>query len=175
MIKSLAPATALPASLAELKTLLRIEHDLEDALLASLLRTATDMAEAHLGHVLLAHAFEQSWINCPNMPVRLQRGPILAVTQVTIAGQLLTAEQYHLQRATFDESDMTLFSDQEGVVAVTYTAGSAANWNEIAEPVRFGILRLAAHLCANRDSAAVGAVPSAVLALWQSYRKVRLI
>jgi hypothetical protein len=50
----------------------------------------------------------------------------------------------------------------------------AENWNELNEQVRFGILRQAAHLYMHRDSAAASAIPSAVLALWQPFRRVQL-
>jgi uncharacterized phiE125 gp8 family phage protein len=50
----------------------------------------------------------------------------------------------------------------------------AADWNDIPEAVRFGILRHAAHLYAHRDNPAASAMPSAVQALWQPFRKVRL-
>ncbi len=173
MIKALTPA-ALPLSLPELKTLLRIEHDLEDALLATLLRTATDAAEDFLGTVLLVRGFEQSWTNCPGIPLRLHRRPVGAITQITVGGQVLTADRYQLITGVFDDSDVTILDPGEGRVVVTFTAGTAASWNDIAEPLRFGILRLAAHLYANRDATNAPALPSAVQALWQPYRKVRL-
>ena len=44
---------------------------------------------------------------------------------------------------------------------------------DLPEPVRHGLMRLAAHMYASRDSA-LSEPPAAVTALWRPYRRVRL-
>ncbi len=57
---------------------------------------------------------------------------------------------------------------------VTYAAGQATDWNGVAEPLRHGIVRLAAHLFANRDTPEERGPPAVVAALWRPYRQLRL-
>jgi uncharacterized phiE125 gp8 family phage protein len=57
---------------------------------------------------------------------------------------------------------------------VHYRAGLAAGWNGVAEPLRQGVVRMAAHLYAHRDAADGRGPPAAVTALWLPYRRLRL-
>jgi uncharacterized phiE125 gp8 family phage protein len=174
MIVSLVPSAELPVSIDELKMLLRLEHSLEDALLATLLRTATDAAEQYLGQVLLQRAFEQRWTRDGGAAVKLQRGPLVQVLSVMLNGTALAATDFTVTASAQGENNMQILPVDAGEVRVQFVAGMAADWNAIPEAVRFGILRHAAHLYAHRDSTTAGAMPSAVPALWQLYRKVRL-
>ena len=57
---------------------------------------------------------------------------------------------------------------------VRYGAGRAHDWNGVPEPLRHGIVRMAAHLYTHRDGEDGGAPPAAVTALWLPYRRLRL-
>jgi uncharacterized phiE125 gp8 family phage protein len=57
---------------------------------------------------------------------------------------------------------------------VSFEAGFADGWSDIAAPLRQGILRLTAYLYANRDGASDAGPPAAVAALWLGYRRLRL-
>ena len=57
-------------------------------------------------------------------------------------------------------------------VAVSYTAGLAAAWEVLPEPVMQGVTLLAAHLFEHREGSADP--PAAVAALWRPYRRMRL-
>lgn len=60
-----------------------------------------------------------------------------------------------------------------GRVAVSYTAGLAADWDGLPPPIAQGVAMLIAHLFNDRD---VGrAPPAAVAALWRPYRRMRLM
>jgi uncharacterized phiE125 gp8 family phage protein len=174
MIISLVPAAVLPASLAELKDLLRIEHDIEDALLAGLLRAATDMAENHLGHVLVQQLFEQRTPLQGSGQIVLERAPLINVISITVDGVTVATDAYVVETTPVGISHVTLQAADGAEAVVRFTAGVAQNWNELSEQLRFGILRQAAHLYMHRDSIAVTAIPSAVLALWQPFRRVQL-
>jgi uncharacterized phiE125 gp8 family phage protein len=56
---------------------------------------------------------------------------------------------------------------------ISFTAGVAADWNGVPEPLRQGIVRLAAHLYGARGQDE-GAPPASVAALWRPWRRVRL-
>ena len=58
-------------------------------------------------------------------------------------------------------------------VRVTGQAGMALAGSDAPEALRQGILRLVAHLFANRDGGG-GEPPAAVTALWRPYRRLRL-
>jgi uncharacterized phiE125 gp8 family phage protein len=57
---------------------------------------------------------------------------------------------------------------------VGYSAGIAEEWSGVPEPLRQGIVRLAAHLYTHRDSADDAGPPAVVTALWRPYRRMRL-
>jgi uncharacterized phiE125 gp8 family phage protein len=174
MVISLVPAAVLPASLAELKDLLRIEHDNEDAVLAGLLRAATEIAENHLGQVLVYQQVEQRLRPEGSERIMLERAPLVTIVSVTANGVPLAAEAYTVETRQAGNSYIIVHVADMPEVSVRYIAGVAQNWNELNEQVRFGILRQAAHLYMHRDSAAASAIPSAVLALWQPFRRVQL-
>jgi len=58
-------------------------------------------------------------------------------------------------------------------VKVGGTAGMADDQNGVPEPIRQGVLRLVAHLFADRDGEGA-APPASVTALWRPYRRMRL-
>jgi uncharacterized phiE125 gp8 family phage protein len=174
MVISLAPSVNPAVSLPELKSLLRIEHDIEDALLAALLRTATEAAEAFLGTVQLQRGFEQRWTLDAASRVKLLRGPMVTLISVVVNAVVLAAPDYVLTTDAQGEKWLDVLSVGSGEATVQFVAGMATDWNGIPEAVRFGIMRHAAHLYANRDNDMAVAIPSAVLALWQPWRKVHL-
>ena len=58
---------------------------------------------------------------------------------------------------------------------MTYTAGLAADWDQLPEGLHHGIMRLAAHQYRERDGTAAGPVPPAsVAAFWRPWRRLRL-
>ncbi len=59
-----------------------------------------------------------------------------------------------------------------GRVAVRYTAGLAASWDALPEPIAQGVVLLTAHLFEHREGSAEP--PAAVAALWRPYRRMRL-
>ena len=59
--------------------------------------------------------------------------------------------------------------------AVQFTAGYSASWDSLPDPIRHGIIRLAAHQYRNIDNAgAVPLPPAAVTALWLPWRRLNL-
>jgi uncharacterized phiE125 gp8 family phage protein len=174
MIMSLSPSPLLAVSLPELKVHLRIEHDLEDVLLATLVRTATESAEMYLGQVLLQRGFEQRWELSATVGQKILRVPLVQIQSVVLDGLALVASEYSVTTNARDEKCLEIATPGSGEIRIQYLAGSAVDWNGIPEGIRFGILRYASHLYVNRDNDRTSAIPSAALALWQPYRKMRL-
>jgi len=58
---------------------------------------------------------------------------------------------------------------------VQFTAGYAPSWDALPDPLRHGIVRLAAHQYRNRDAASAAPLPpAAVAALWLPWRRLKL-
>jgi uncharacterized phiE125 gp8 family phage protein len=61
-----------------------------------------------------------------------------------------------------------------GRAEIVLTAGLAADWASLPEPLRLGLLRLTAHFHSHRDDPADGGPPAAALALLLPWRRMRL-
>lgn len=158
----------LAVSLGEVKAYLRIDGAEEDALLAGLVRSAAALCEAFTGQVLIAEERSQTipadgeWHRLAATPVRGFEGAF--VGEDAAAFDSLT-----------DASGDGWVRLSGGTAArVVAEAGLAEDWNGVPEPLRQGIVRLVAHLYANRDAAGDAGPPAAVAALWRPWRRMRL-
>lgn len=178
---------ALPASaLTELKEWLGINTEREDALLANLLNASLDICEAYTGVRPITAACEELW------PVRsagrsltgwqaLATRPVSAITGID-------AVAVDGSRTALGPGDYEIDLDADGVgrfrvngavtqarIAVRFSAGLAAGWDDLPDAIRQGAIRLGAHHHRQRDSGAADtAPPRAVVALWQPWRRMRL-
>lgn len=170
-------AHALPVSLAEAQAYIRIETGEEEALIAGLLRSATQLCEAFTGQCLITRTVRER-IALRGAWTRLGLTPVRAIISVSaIDGQGIESA---LEPAAFaididrnSDGWVLLTGGAEKACVVTYSAGLGADANGVPEPLRQGILRLAAHLFNSRDGDG-GEPPAAVTALWQPYRRMRL-
>ena len=71
-----------------------------------------------------------------------------------------------------DKSPEVLEAGGAAQVAVAYTAGLAAGWDELPPGITQGVAMLAAHLFEQREDGR--APPAAVAALWRPWRRMRL-
>ena len=178
MATSIRPTRAL-VPVEELKAWMRIAGSEEDALLAALIRSASDLCEQFTRLALIERDVEQT---LPASPVwsRLEQGParaILGVSALPATGEptpLAAADHAVDIDAAGEGWVRVLRSGEARRVLVRYRAGLGADWNAVPEALRHGILRMAAHLYANRDRDDGKAPPAAVTALWLPYRKLRL-
>jgi uncharacterized phiE125 gp8 family phage protein len=166
---------ALPVSLAEVQAFARIESGEEEALLAGLARSASALCEAFTGQLLMERQFEEvveangAWQRLSVTPVRAIEG----VERVAADG-IVTAVLPHDYEIDIDgRGDGWVRLAGEGRARVRGRAGLASEPNGVPEPLRQGIVRLTAHLFANRDGTS-GEPPAAVTALWRPYRRMRL-
>lgn len=164
---------ALCVSLPEMQAYARVETGEEEALLAGLLRTASEMCETFLNQALVAREYEldlragDGWTLLPLQPVR-------SVSSIRRAGEIepLAPASYRCD-IDYEGRGHIAGLPRGGTFVVAGSAGMAVDGNGVPEPIRQGILRLAAFMFANRDGQ-IGDLPKAVTALWRPYRKAGL-
>ena len=174
-----APAGLSGAPLAELKQWLAITTDGEDDLLVDLLAASHALCERFTGLVAFKCEVRETFA-ADSLAFRLSAGPVwgfldaAAVTTV-LDRRLLDASDYRFDREGADGGRVTLVASlEEPQVELRYYAGYSDDWSRIADGLRQGIIRFAAHQYRERDSAAADGPPAAVAALWRPYRRMRL-
>lgn len=177
-----APPSLASAALSELKAWLGITASRDDAELTALMMAALDLCEGFTGTMPLQSGCEEvlpasgEWQSLATRPVQA----------ITNAASLAATGQ----RAALSPDDYQIDFDAEGTgmvrlrrpindsrIVVTFTAGLAPTWAALPEPIRHGIMRLAAHQHRQRetDRASAGASPpAAVAALWRPWRRMRI-
>jgi uncharacterized phiE125 gp8 family phage protein len=166
------------AALGETKAYLRIGHGEEDAVLARLIASAAELCEQFTGQALLARGFAET-IAASGAWTRLGRLPVRSIEQVETLSDgvaaALPVQDYALDVDAGGAGWVRLTGPLSAPrVRVSYSAGMAEDWDGLAEPLRQGIVRLAAHLYAHRDAADDAGPPAVVTALWRPYRRMRL-
>lgn len=170
---------AAPVPLDALKDYLRISGSDEDALLAGSIRTASELCEAFTRLALVEREVEETlparpaWTRLALAPVRA----ILAVSALPTTGEPapLAVEDHAIDIDAAGEGWVrVLRSGGAKRVSVRYEAGQGEDWNAVPEPLRHGIVRMAAHLYTHRDRENGRGPPTAVTALWLPYRRLRL-
>jgi uncharacterized phiE125 gp8 family phage protein len=173
MVETIVPPEAAPVALAELRAFLRIEGVDGDAELAAQLRVATELCEGFIGTPLLERTLRETLV-ARDAWQALSISPVRAVTAVHAlsgdGGAVALAPETYGMDIDASGRGWVRCASAAGRIAVTYTVGSAGEWNAVPEPVRHGILRLAAHLRMDGD----GVPPAAVTALWRPWRVMRL-
>ncbi|MEK6542299.1 MAG: hypothetical protein AABZ45_09300 [Pseudomonadota bacterium] len=169
----------LGATIAEARAFLRMGAGVDDAVLAGLLRSATAQCEQFTGLALVAREVKETQV-ITGAWQRLALFPVSAIT---------SAEGVPAEGAAFalGISDYAIDLDCNGAgwvkvaqqgaagrVRVTYRAGIAGSAGEVPDSLRQGIIMTAAYLHRARDGDGDGAIPAAVRALWQPFRRMRL-
>lgn len=170
-----------PISLAEMGGYLRLDLTDDDFTVASAIRSARELCEAFTGTILIATQFRQHFPVASGQLISLSKTPVRSVAGVQIiaadGGEIpLSPDAYAFEISPFGDATLTVSSTTLGRdYQVDYWAGLTADWNGVPEPLRQGILRLAAHFYAHRDRPDDLGPPAAVAALWRPYRRARLI
>ena len=174
------PAALPPAALAELKQWLGITTAHDDAPLSGLLRAGIEMCEAFTGTMPLIAACEEivparsGWQALATQPVQA----ITAIESIDVAGNrtALSSSAYAVELDAQGGGWVRVAGVPAALrFAVRFTAGLAAEWDELPAPLRHGVIRLAAHQHRERETNGAAPVPPAsVAALWRPWRKVRL-
>lgn len=176
----LQPAVISAAPLAEIKSYLRLETADDDALLATLFRSALALAEDFLGEILLTSSWRE--VRSGVLTFTLAQAPFqsLTVMSLTDANGLVT--QIDPRTVTIDLTDHTealltlaMSPPDRSRLTIDYVAGRASEWNSLPEPIRLGILRQTVHLYAHRDEPSDVGIALAATALWRPYKRLRLV
>ena len=177
MAESLLPG-ASPVSLNEARGWLRLGATIDDAVVAGLVRAATNICEAFIGQWLIVRAAEEV--------VPLERGaarpgvrPVVAIDAVSLLlpegdEAVLDETGYRARIARDGTASIAIGERGEADRArIAFRAGMAAEANGIPEAIRQGILRMTQHLHEARDGGGA-APPAAIAALWQPWRRLTL-
>lgn len=177
---NLSPPVIAAEALDDAAAYLRLSSDEDLTLLAGLLVTSLLACEAFCGQILLRRTGSETltiagiWQMLTSAPLR----SITALTGLTRSGEAvpIAAEGYAIDIDECGGGWVRIHGGGGDAVRarVSFEAGLADSWNDIAAPLRQGMLRLAAHLYANRDAAVDAGPPAAVAALWLGYRRLRL-
>jgi uncharacterized phiE125 gp8 family phage protein len=163
------PIVTLP----EAQAFARVETGEEEALLAGLIRSASDVCEAFLGQIVIERAFTETLRPSPEWQ-RLDVFPVRSISGVNSGGAPLPATAFATDIDTSGSGWVRIVDPAvSGTVDVAGTAGMATGQNGVHEAIRQGVLRLVAHLFTARDGDAAG-IPVAVTALWRPYRRIRI-
>lgn len=168
-----APAVE-PLSLAEAKLYLRIEHEVEDALIEGIIVAAREAAEQWTGRSLITQSQRLRVAGNACGIVTLPRGPVQSIQTVenVIDGEAATidADQYRLHAA---RGILQLLSVPYGdELVVTYVAGFGDEGADVPSLIRQGMLQHITQLFEKRDTE--GNTPELARALYQPYREMRL-
>lgn len=166
------PPADLPVGLDDLKTYLRIDHDVEDELLLDLAAAATarlDGRDGHLGRCLIAQTWRLTLSGFP-ATIRIPLPPcrsVEAITYVDVDGaarELATAD-YVVDG--LNDTDGAIVRPADGrpwpatgqapdSVGITFTAGYGAAAADVPADIRAAILLHVGTLYENRGSVIVG-------------------
>lgn len=173
------PAVLAPLALAEVKAHLHITRDADDAVLTGHLRSAATLCEQFIGQSLLVRPHRETLPIARDWQV-LAAQPVVAITGVTeIAADgsrfALASDAYALTIAADGMGRVrVLRPGSASRIEVQYSAGMTDHWGDLPEPLRQGIVRLAAYVHLARDSDGDAGPPASVSALWRPWRVVRL-
>ena len=166
-----------PAAVAldEVRAFLRVANSDEDALIAGFVRSASAACEAFTGLALVAREVRETVV--PGAWRRLSATPVRSIDEVAAvasdgAETPLAPDSYRIDIDAAGDGWVRVPGAEERA-RVRYSAGLATDWNGLPEPLRQGIVRLAAHLYAVRGEGAASP-PACVAALWRPWRRMRL-
>lgn len=168
----------VPVSLNEARGWLRMGASIDDAVVAQLIRAATNICEAFIGCRLIVGPVEEL-LSVASGAVQLGVRPVVGVDTAALLADdgsesALGDGDYRLAIGRDGTGRLTLTGAAGGGrLRVGYRAGLAAGSNEVPEAIRQGIVRLVQHLHEARDGAG-GGPPAAVAALWQPWRRISL-
>lgn len=167
-----------PVSLNEARSWLRLGATIDDAVVAGLVRAATNICEAFIGRWLIVRAGEER-LGLRGGVVELSARPVVVVDEVALVGAegsetVLDTHAWGAVITRDGTARLTIYASGGAArVRVAYRAGTADTPNGIPEAIRQGILRMAQHLYEARDGSGA-APPTAIAALWQPWRRLTL-
>ncbi len=175
------PAILPSIALDDLKSWLGITTSSDDAVLIALLHASLDLCEAFTGQMALEASCEEI-INPSFDWQRIATRPVLALTGIehlAVDGSRypVPSQDYAFELDSDGSASVRLLRlGNSGRLAIRFSAGMTANWTHLPDGLRQGVLRLAAYHYRQRDEAGTRSTPpAAIAALWQPWRRMRLL
>jgi len=186
MISNLVTPPALePITLDEAKAHLRVEHDLDDQLIESLISSATNSVELTLNRALINQTWVHTFDKFPGvLTCDLQAG-VSSITSITYQDtanvqQTLPADVYELTGGTVSGfrlaygKEWPSVLDHKDSVSVTVVVGYGATRHDVPQAIRQAMLLLIGNWYENRESTVIGTItaqlPHAVDLLLRGYK-----
>jgi uncharacterized phiE125 gp8 family phage protein len=163
----------------EARAFLRVEMAEEDPSLASSTLAALAYAEQFSGQSLIRRTARETlsvgaeWQTLQAFPVR----SINAVIGIPAQGAVfpIAPASWEAKIGSRGEAYVRILQPgSAGRVEVSAETGFSPDWISLPEPLRLGILRLAAHFYTHRDAPDDAGPPAAALALLLPWRRIRL-
>lgn len=179
------PPASEPVSLAEAKLFLRVDHNAEDSLIATLIGAAREAVEAGVGRALITRRVRESldiWRRDAVNGAVLGLGPVTDVIAVRLlanngAQSVIDPERYRIEgnrdrpRLVFPAGfPATLRS--AGGIEIEYECGYADDAGDLPIALRLATLQIVASLYELRQGD--GAIPETARALMRPFAPVRL-
>lgn len=170
----------LAAGIDEARDFARLGAGVDDGVLAAMLRSATGICEQFTGQALVSRVMTETANIRSGEWQRLARSPVSAITDVVgipAEGAAFALPVGHYAIDIDAAGDGWVRVAEPGIAGrmrITYQAGMAGSAGLVPEPLRQGIVMLAAHLLRERDRDVAGEPPAAVAALWRPWRRMRL-
>lgn len=171
------PGAAIAGAVSAARAFLRDPGDGELAVLERMAASAILLGEAFTGTLLIRRTVEDvlpgsgGWRMLAEAPV----SAIAGITGLPAEGApfVLPADGYAIDIDGGGRGWVRVTQPGgAGRVAVSYSAGLAADWEALPAPIAQGVVALIAHLFEDRGRTAQP--PAAVAALWRPYRRLRL-
>lgn len=163
------PATE-PLTLTEAKSYLRIDASDEDALLATLISSATEHAELHLNRRLITQTIDL-FVDCSDRGVliglQLPIGPVQSITEVAGIDADDGAEELLDPARYYQDGDSLIFAESGAVerLRVRYQVGYGAGL-DVPSAIKTGLL---IHVAALYEHRGVAALPEQSAKLYRPY------
>jgi uncharacterized phiE125 gp8 family phage protein len=172
------PLSLDSAMLDEAKAYLRIEQDEDDPQLGAILLASIGHAETFLNDMVIRRPVTEIRSTSADW-TRLSATPVSQIGGVTGlpaegASFALPIDAFSVDiDADGDGWVRVMRPGSAGRIEVAYTAGRAADWAGLPEPIRLAVLRLAGHFYTHRDDTDDKGPPAAVAALLRPWRRIR--
>lgn len=172
----IAGPVAEPVTVADAKLHCRIDGDVEDTLVASLILAARLHIERSLAVALIRQRWTLVLDAWPPGDIPLPLSPVIAVDSVRVGAAVVSPAQYTLLGGTRPAVRPLGFLPPPAAadgIEIAFTAGFGDTADDVPMPIRLAIRMLVAHWYEGREPG-VGGTPQPVEALTAPYRRVRL-